>query len=93
LVFPRWFALALKSVITSESTSSEQELRIFFQHERASLARFFTGADMPDTRRITMRQLKDVLRLKLESNHSHQRIAQMLGLSKGVVTKYRQPDL
>ena len=43
---------------------------------------------MPDTRRITMRQLKDVLSLKLESHHSHQRIAQMLGLSKGVVTKY-----
>ena len=35
-----------------------------------------------------MRQLKDVLRLKLESHHSHQRIAQMLGLSKAVVTKY-----
>ncbi len=35
-----------------------------------------------------MRQLKDVLRLKLESHHSHQRIAEMLGLSKGVVTKY-----
>ena len=35
-----------------------------------------------------MRQLKDVLSLKLESHHSHQRIAQMLGLSKGVVTKY-----
>lgn len=35
-----------------------------------------------------MRQLKDVLRLKLEDHHSHQRIAQMLGLSKGAVTKY-----
>jgi len=43
---------------------------------------------MPDTRRITMRQLKDVLRLKLELHHSHQRIAEMLGLSKGAVTKY-----
>ncbi len=35
-----------------------------------------------------MRQIKDVLRLKLQEHHSHQRIAQMLGLSKGVVTKY-----
>lgn len=35
-----------------------------------------------------MRQIKDVLRLKLHSQHSHQRIAEMLDLSKGVVTKY-----
>jgi len=35
-----------------------------------------------------MRQLKNVLRLKRESHHSHQRIAEMLGLSKGAVTKY-----
>ena len=35
-----------------------------------------------------MRQIKDVLRLKLELNHSHQHIASALGISKGVVTKY-----
>ena len=35
-----------------------------------------------------MRRILDVLRLKLESHHPHQRIAEMLGLSKGVVTKY-----
>ena len=43
---------------------------------------------MPDTRRITMRQIKDVLRLKLELHHSHQHIAASLGISKGVVAKY-----
>jgi len=35
-----------------------------------------------------MRQIKDVLRLKLELHHSHQHIATALGISKGVVTKY-----
>ena len=35
-----------------------------------------------------MRQIKDVLRLKLELKHSHQHIADSLGISKGVVTKY-----
>ena len=35
-----------------------------------------------------MRQIKDVLRLKLELHHSHQHIATSLGISKGVVTKY-----
>jgi len=35
-----------------------------------------------------MRQIKDVLRLKLELHHSHQHIADSLGLSKGVVAKY-----
>ncbi len=35
-----------------------------------------------------MRQIKDVLRLKLELRHSHQHIASALGISKGVVTKY-----
>ncbi|OIP14788.1 MAG: IS21 family transposase [Comamonadaceae bacterium CG12_big_fil_rev_8_21_14_0_65_59_15] len=43
---------------------------------------------MPDTRRITMRFIKDILRLKLEQHHSHQHIASALGISKGVVTKY-----
>jgi len=37
-----------------------------------------------------MRQLKDLLRLKLQDHHSHQHIAQALGLSKGVVSKYVQ---
>jgi transposase len=35
-----------------------------------------------------MRQIKDVLRLKLEQHHSHQHIASALGISKGVVAKY-----
>ena len=35
-----------------------------------------------------MRQIKDVLRLKLELHHSHQHIACALGISKGVVAKY-----
>ena len=35
-----------------------------------------------------MRQIKDVLRLKLVLHHSHQHIAGALGISKGVVTKY-----
>jgi transposase len=35
-----------------------------------------------------MRQIKDVLRHKLELHHSHQHIATALGISKGVVTKY-----
>ena len=35
-----------------------------------------------------MRQIKDVLRLKLEQHHSHQHIATALGISKGVVAKY-----
>ena len=35
-----------------------------------------------------MRKIKDVLRLKLDAKLSHQQIADALGLSKGVVTKY-----
>ena len=35
-----------------------------------------------------MRKIKDVLRLKLQAQLSHERIAAALGLSKGVVTKY-----
>jgi transposase len=38
--------------------------------------------------RINMRKLKDALRLKLQGGQSHQQIAQALGISKGVVTKY-----
>ncbi|MEY2653706.1 MAG: hypothetical protein RLZZ524_734 [Pseudomonadota bacterium] len=38
--------------------------------------------------RITMRKIKDILRLKLEARLSHERIAIALDLSKGVVTKY-----
>ena len=33
---------------------------------------------MPDTRRITMRKIKDVLRLKLDAQLSHERIAASL---------------
>jgi len=43
---------------------------------------------MPDTRRITMRKIKDVLRLKLDARLSHERIAAALNISKGVVAKY-----
>lgn len=43
---------------------------------------------MPDTRRISMRKIKDVLRLKLQANLSHERIATALRISKGVVSKY-----
>ena len=35
-----------------------------------------------------MRKIKDVLRLKLDAQLSHERIAASLGLSKGVVSKY-----
>lgn len=35
-----------------------------------------------------MRRIKDVLRLKLDAKLSHQQIADALGMSKGVVTKY-----
>ena len=35
-----------------------------------------------------MRKIKDALRLKLDANLSHQQIADALGISKGVVTKY-----
>jgi transposase len=38
--------------------------------------------------RITMRKIKEVLRLKLEAKLSHAQIAAALNLSKGVVTKY-----
>ena len=38
--------------------------------------------------RINMRKLKDALRLKFEGRQSHQQIADALGISKGVVTKY-----
>jgi len=37
-----------------------------------------------------MRHIRDILRLKLELHHSHQHIAEALGISKGVVTKYVQ---
>ena len=43
---------------------------------------------MPDTRRINMRKIRDVLRLKLETRLSHERTAAALNISKGVVTKY-----
>ena len=35
-----------------------------------------------------MRRIKEVLRLKLDAQLSHQQIAAALGISKGVVTKY-----
>lgn len=38
--------------------------------------------------RMNMRMIKDVLRLKFDGSFSHDRIAAVLGISKGVVTKY-----
>jgi hypothetical protein len=43
---------------------------------------------MPDTRRINMRKIRDVLRLKLDALLSHEQTAAALGISKGVITKY-----
>ena len=43
---------------------------------------------MPDTRRINMRKIRDVLRLKLEARLSHEQTAAALDISKGVITKY-----
>lgn len=40
------------------------------------------------TPRVAMRTIKECLRLKLTCGLSHERIAQALGLSKGVVSKY-----
>ena len=40
------------------------------------------------TKRKTMRQIKEVLRLKFEAKLSHERIAAATGLSKGAVTSY-----
>jgi len=39
-----------------------------------------------------MRKIKDVLRLKLEARLAHERIAEALGISKGVVAKYAGLD-
>src|SRR5665213_990850 len=47
----------------------------------------FARSHMPALR-INMRKIKDVLRLKFEGKQPHQQIADALGLSKGVVTKY-----
>jgi len=38
--------------------------------------------------RITVRKIKDFLRLKLDAQISHERLAASLGISKGVVTIY-----
>ena len=62
-------------------------LRIFVLPKRVA-SQLFAGAGMPDTRRINMRKIKDVLRLKLDAQLSHERIAASLGISKGVVAKY-----
>jgi len=40
------------------------------------------------TPRVAMRKIKECLRLKLDCDLSHERIALALGLSKGVVSKY-----
>jgi hypothetical protein len=38
--------------------------------------------------RMTMRKIRDVLRLKLDARLSHEQTAAALGVSKGVVAKY-----
>ena len=38
--------------------------------------------------RMTLRMIKDILRLKWEAEHSHEQIARALSVSKGVVSKY-----
>jgi predicted transcriptional regulator len=38
--------------------------------------------------RVTMRNIKECLRLKFEGGLSHEKIARALQLSKGVVSKY-----
>ncbi|EXF94150.1 hypothetical protein HK44_008775 [Pseudomonas fluorescens HK44] len=38
--------------------------------------------------RVTMRNIKECLRLKFEADLSHEKIARALQLSKGVVSKY-----
>jgi transposase len=48
---------------------------------------FCLETSMPAAR-ITMRKIKDVLRLKLDAQLSHEQIAVALRLSKGVVAKY-----
>jgi transposase len=48
---------------------------------------FFSEMPMP-TRRVTMRKIRDVLRLKLDGKLSHEQIASALKVSKGVVAKY-----
>lgn len=40
------------------------------------------------TPRVAMRNIKEILRLKLDCDLSHERIGRALGLSKGVVSKY-----
>lgn len=40
------------------------------------------------TPRVTMRNIKELLRLKFDCGLSHERIGRALGLSKGVVSKY-----
>lgn len=39
-------------------------------------------------RKITMRKVKEILRLSLDSRLAYDQIAQSLGLSKGVISKY-----
>ncbi|AGX88277.1 integrase catalytic subunit [Candidatus Symbiobacter mobilis CR] len=47
-----------------------------------------TDACFTDHLRITVRKLKDALRLKFEDGKSHQQIAHALGISQGAVTQY-----
>jgi len=52
-----------------------------------TLSGFFRSEAMP-AQRMTMRKIKDVLRLKLDARLSHEQIAAALHISKGVVAKY-----
>jgi transposase len=52
-----------------------------------TLPSFFAGKGMP-AERITMRQIKEVLRLKYACGLSHRQIARALAMSLGAVSKY-----
>ena len=55
---------------------------------RVGLPAFAGDSSLPDTRRITMRKIKDILRLKLQACLSHEQVAVSLKISKGVLAKY-----
>lgn len=57
------------------------------EQPNAYASSFLSGDSVP-VPRITMRKIKDVLRLKLDAKLSHKQIADALCISKGVVTKY-----
>src|SRR5438045_4294937 len=70
------------------STASYGAIRVVRINQLSGYAAsFLPGASMPAPR-MTMRKIKDVLRLKLDARLSHEQTAAALGISKGVVAKY-----